>query len=195
MENRAPEVEHPRVGIIQAVTTPLGFFVLAVLVIEVVLGGLSAITGNGDRSLLIWGMLILLGALILVVAFLAYFKPEVVQNRLPETPYSLLIAAPTELESLNVSTIDWNNEECFLVGVELRESVRLVPSQVGPTLRVHIPAPLARRLSPKEPYHLELVDEHGLRWRVAPFYFFESLRYLSLVDTKERILEIYGDDY
>ncbi|MGR8999967.1 MAG: hypothetical protein ACU88J_13100 [Gammaproteobacteria bacterium] len=61
--------------IIAAVTTPLGFFVLVVLVVEAGLIGLAATVGRGDHVYLlaVVGVLVLL---IFVVALIAVFRPE-----------------------------------------------------------------------------------------------------------------------
>lgn len=66
-----------RTSIISAVRTPLGFFVFVVLVVEGILGTLSGAALSGaDRSIALYGMLILIGALIAVVVLLAVFRPE-----------------------------------------------------------------------------------------------------------------------
>jgi len=66
-----------RTSIISAVKTPLGFFVFVVLVVEGILGTLSGAALSGaDRSVALYGMLILIGALIAVVVLLAVFRPE-----------------------------------------------------------------------------------------------------------------------
>jgi hypothetical protein len=183
-----------RADLIQAIKTPLSFFVLAVLIIEVVMGSLAAFTSAADRTLMIWGMLILLGVTIAVVGTLAYAKPEVLQGRQPDLPFSLFIAAPVEFEGLDVVSIPWDKGACFLVGNGLREPVQLVPSLVAPTLRVHISQKIAHRISPNEPYHLDLRDTHGLRWRVANFYFFETVHPLIAVDGKQKVLAVYGEE-
>ena len=66
-----------RISIISAVKTPLGFFVFVVLVVEGILGTLSGAALSGtDRSVALYGMLSLIGALIAVVVLLAVFRPE-----------------------------------------------------------------------------------------------------------------------
>lgn len=66
-----------RVGIIGAVQTPLGFFTLVVLVVEGILGSLAGTTFSGtERSTALYGMLAIIGALIIVVACFAVFRPE-----------------------------------------------------------------------------------------------------------------------
>jgi hypothetical protein len=182
-----------RVELIQAIKTPLGFFVLTVLVVEAVMGGLASFS-SGDRTLLIWGMLTMLGMTIALVGGLAYLKPEVLQGRRPDLPFSLFIAAPLDLDGLEVASIPWDESACFLVGGGLREPVQLVPSHVGPTIRVHISQTMAQRISPNEPYRLDLRDTNGLRWRVANFYFFETVHPLIAVDGKERVLAVYEEE-
>ena len=80
----------------------------------------------------------------------------------------------------------------------MREPVQLVPSRVGPTLRVHISQKMAQRISPNEPYRLDLQDTRGLSWRVANFYFFESVRPLIAVDGRQKVLnayKVYEEEY
>jgi hypothetical protein len=48
-----------KAAVIAAVQTPLGFFVLVVLLVEVVLGSVAALTAGIDRTYLILGMLAL----------------------------------------------------------------------------------------------------------------------------------------
>lgn len=64
-----------RIGVIGAVQTPLGFFTLVVLVVEGILGSVAAFSGT-ERSTALYGMLAIIGALIIVVAGFAVFRPE-----------------------------------------------------------------------------------------------------------------------
>jgi len=184
-----------RAGLIQAVKTPLGFFVLTVLVVEAVMGGLAFFASPADRTLLIWGTLILLLITIALVFALAWFKPEELQGRRPDLPLSLSIAEPLEFEGLDVASISWDENGCFLVGSGLREPVQLVPTAVNPrSLLVHISQRIKQRISPNDPYHLELRDTHGLRWRTNNFYFFASVQRLIAVDGKQKVLSAYCEE-
>jgi hypothetical protein len=70
-------ISKDRTSIISAVKTPLGFFVLVVLVVEGILGTLSGAALSGsDRSVALYGMFALIGVLIAVVVSLAVFRPE-----------------------------------------------------------------------------------------------------------------------
>jgi hypothetical protein len=53
----------------------LGFFTLVVLVVEGILGSVAAFSGT-ERSTALYGMLSIIGALIIVVAGFAVFRPE-----------------------------------------------------------------------------------------------------------------------
>lgn len=63
-------------GIIQAVKTPLGFFVLVVLIVEAILGGSAIFSSGPDRTYLVIGMISLLFLLVIIVAVMAYFRPS-----------------------------------------------------------------------------------------------------------------------
>jgi hypothetical protein len=65
-----------RVLIINAVKTYLGFFVLVVLVIEATLGVLALKSSGHIQVAAVYGMIIIIMALILIVSFFAYRKPD-----------------------------------------------------------------------------------------------------------------------
>lgn len=65
-----------RVGLINAVKTYLGFFVLVVLVVESVFGAIALKTTGSTQILAMGAMVLVIGLLILVVSFFAYRKPE-----------------------------------------------------------------------------------------------------------------------
>ena len=76
--------ELSRGDLIRVVKTPLGFFVLVVLVVEGVLLTLAFRTEGTDRTLAIAGSLVLLAILVAVVAFLAYYRAEALTGEGPE---------------------------------------------------------------------------------------------------------------
>ena len=65
-----------RTGIIRVVTSPLGFFVLVVLVVEAILGVLAGLSASADRTELVRTMATIVVILIATVAGLAWFRPE-----------------------------------------------------------------------------------------------------------------------
>lgn len=64
-----------RVTIISAVQTPLGFFVLVVLIVEIIFGILTNFSSGNDKTYLIIGMLALIFLLVFIVAGMAVFRP------------------------------------------------------------------------------------------------------------------------
>lgn len=80
--NSNPEADKDsKVSIITAVRTPLGFFVLVVLVVEVILGITANLSIGSDRSYLIIGMLTLIFMLVLIVAGMAIYRPSALYGK------------------------------------------------------------------------------------------------------------------
>src|SRR6266567_6431925 len=97
-----------RIGIIQAVQTPLGFFVLIVLVVEVVFGIVAGLRPDADRTYLIRSMVGLMFFVVFVVALLTYKgKGLTTPGPKGETPvaikYSLLIGPPDAMPQFDIA--------------------------------------------------------------------------------------------
>jgi len=75
-ENPGTNNKDSRQGIIKDVQTPLGFFVLVVLIVEVILGVTANTSGGTDKTYLIIGMLGLIFLLVLLVSGMAIFRPS-----------------------------------------------------------------------------------------------------------------------
>jgi 2-polyprenyl-3-methyl-5-hydroxy-6-metoxy-1,4-benzoquinol methylase len=75
-----------RIGIIKTVETPLGFFVLVVLIVEAVFGIVAGFSKESLQSIIIVSMICLIFSLIAIVAFLAYARPEALKG-LRALPY------------------------------------------------------------------------------------------------------------
>lgn len=97
------QLQTNRTGIIRAVQTPLGFFVLVVLVVEAILGGLAYSSNVPNNTYALFGMIGILFVLIMVVAFMAYYRPEALRgirtSRLPVQ--ATVVYPPTEKERYN----------------------------------------------------------------------------------------------
>jgi hypothetical protein len=65
-----------RSNIIQAVTNPLGFFVLVILIVEAILGMLAGVSGSENRTEYVRIMAAIIVMLVAVVSVLAWFRPE-----------------------------------------------------------------------------------------------------------------------
>jgi hypothetical protein len=83
MENKSNENQSDRVGIIETVQTPLGFFTLTVLIVEVVLGIMTNFSQGPERNYLIISMVALIFLLVFIVAGFAYFRPEALRGKRP----------------------------------------------------------------------------------------------------------------
>ena len=95
-----------RASIIQAVQTPLGFFALTLLVIELALMSIVTTLSSSSKIYLLWGCLALIFVTIFLFGILALFKPEFFGitrlnfsgNNLNNDPrkvaYDLFISAP-----------------------------------------------------------------------------------------------------
>lgn len=112
-----------RVDIIRSVQTPLGFFVLVVLVVEAIFGLVAWRSGpeRPDRTYLVIGMIALMFFVVGIVAFLAYSGKGLA---LPErsgkdlnrhSKYLLLIGPPEDMPELDIAVIEWDDDECFVI--------------------------------------------------------------------------------
>jgi hypothetical protein len=82
-----------RTSVIQAVQTPLGFYVLIVLVVEGGFGFLAASTVGTDRTFLLYSMVILMSLLVLTVTLVALFRPEALHGYRPTQ--TAMVSLPT----------------------------------------------------------------------------------------------------
>jgi hypothetical protein len=91
-----------RAELIQSIQTPLGFFSLAVLVTEVILGVLASKATGLDVTILIVSMVVLMFSLVSIVAYTSFKHPLALtgnQNHAPEKHYSELKKENERLEA------------------------------------------------------------------------------------------------
>lgn len=80
-EAATPAPVQDRVSILTAIRTPLGFFALVILVIEAILVVYASLADTGQRAeLMRWGLGLILITL-LIVALLAFYRPEALSGR------------------------------------------------------------------------------------------------------------------
>ncbi len=72
-----------RLGIIKTVQTPLGFFTLTVLIVELILGIAVNSTQGQNKGFLIISMVFLIFLLVAIVAGFAFFRPEALSGKRP----------------------------------------------------------------------------------------------------------------
>ena len=90
-----------RLGIIKTVQTPLGFFTLTVLIVELILGfAMNSTQGQGTWFLIV-SMITLIFSLVAIVALLAFFRPEALSGKRPAIKLS---SSPNEHGMENTRT-------------------------------------------------------------------------------------------
>ncbi len=97
MQNSEPK--GLRIAIINTVQTPLGFFVLVVLIVEVIFGIISGLAAGSDRTYLIFGMLGLIFLLVLIVWSTAIFRPEALYGKRQQVVNSPPVRQPGDKSS------------------------------------------------------------------------------------------------
>jgi hypothetical protein len=193
--SREPE---RRTAIIASVQTPLGFFVLVVLIVEAILGAL-VVTVVEPREFLVKSMVALIFFLVVIVTAIAVLKPDALLGRSDATtastsPISLLVGPPKNLANLDITRIRWDPEHCFVVGERFQEKIALVPSRVGPTFKVHFKDALLSKVAASQIVGFELMDMRGNRWTVREFYVFENVVPLEMGEPLEKIVADYGEE-
>jgi hypothetical protein len=78
---KSPKIAESRISVINTVTTPLGFFVLVVLVIEALVGVLAISMPSEHRIEVLRYMLYLAVGLVATVSLTAYFNPEALYGK------------------------------------------------------------------------------------------------------------------
>ena len=76
MPSNSNESRSRWISIIQNVKTPLGFFTLVILVTEVLFGMIASFSEGTDRTYLIGSMIVLILALVIIVAIMAFLRPQ-----------------------------------------------------------------------------------------------------------------------
>jgi hypothetical protein len=184
-----------RAQLVDAVTTPLGFFVLAVLVVEAVIGLLAAFVPASERGSIMIYMIGILALLVVVVAGLACFRIDALMGKRinSDRTYSVVISAPTSLADLDIERIAWDREKCYLCYGNRKEKINPVFGAVGLGLEVRISSPVLDAISHTEPVDLQFVDRLGFRWEVAPFYIYQRTVRLRCLSKEREVILAYGD--
>lgn len=123
-----------RSAIVTSITTPLGFFTLVVLVVEVLFGGISVVAAEDQRTVLIWAMIIFLAVLVLLVGGLACFRPEALRGKRYRPPLdgaqeSLTASECQRVNNPRVLCICTKQFEALNLGIE--EDVRVLKAHFG----------------------------------------------------------------
>lgn len=146
-----------RIEIINTVQTPLGFFVLVVLVVEGVLGVLTKFSDGGDRTLLIIGMLVVIVLLIGAVIFMGW-RDGLTGSRQASTLDRAVTSSgnsdvPRVIRVLKPAVLCAASKEYESVGFE--QDVNIL-EKFGTNCRIvhELTAPLLRRLLTEQEFHI-----------------------------------------
>ncbi len=167
---------------------------LVIITVLAVLGANLGYFGNEaiESTLAKWGPA---GALAQIIG-LYIFIGKAIFSKKRAVKYSILIAPPIKLQNLDILDIDWDNNECWAVVSNLQERIKLVPSMVGSTFRVHLPKKIISFISKNsdEPIELRLKDRKGNEWAVKPFFLYENLQNLTILEDLDKIIKDYGEE-
>ncbi len=189
-----------RVSVLQTVQTPLGFFSLVVLVVEVVFGVVASLEAGPDRTYLVIGMIVLMFLLVVIVALLVYSGrvDDLIKSRSDSNSkrsrYELLVGPPEDMSESLLANIEWDEAGCFIICAKIKEQVTLVPSMTGPSFRVEIAPDVLTRLPNQGSMELLLKDKKGFQWKVRRFFIFEKLLQLSWPEGRASVLQAYAED-
>ena len=170
--------------------------ILIILVLLVLLTALAVLAANlgwiksASPAFAQWGMA---GVLAEIVALFVYVSKWTFKERKPAV---ILVApkSPTQLQSLDITRIDWVQKECFILSGQIKEPIRVVPDPVGTAFRVFLPDGLIEKLKDDDVVELELKDMKGNSWHVRPFLPFQTLMPLSTRTSIAKIIADYGDE-
>ena len=181
-------------GIIGAVQTPLGFFVLALLLGgETVLGIAAGLTTGSDRTYLIIGMIALIFFLVGLVAVMAFYRPDSLYGRertaRGSTDQSLGFSEiPTREQYIQsiVSSIATARSRVRLYANKLHTSLEKEDARkVNDALRdarenqILVEVLVARGVD-RLPGAYELAKRHSIEVRMTPELQYPDLRFLGV---------------
>lgn len=177
--------------LVEAVKTPLGFFVLALLVVEatfLIVGPRS----NQDATILFLENIGAIIVLTLVVALLAYL--DILTPKSPISSYSIFIEAPENLP-IDISRIDWDEKNCTLkIGNKTLPCIPTLPSDsTGASLEITI-ASADFPSDGQSPVTLTLTDRFGNRWDVIRFRLWQRHLKLRARADLAKIRRDYSDE-
>lgn len=113
-----------RANVIESVKTPLGFFSLVALIAEAALGATAVFIERPEKTTLVWSMIALVFILVVLVAVLAFYRPEALSGLRPEK----MLTSNDETKPDPISNVD-----------KIAQDSNVDPSLVDPKLVRFIP--------------------------------------------------------
>lgn len=164
--DRAIATQQQRVNIIQTVQTPLGFFTLVVLIVEVIFGMTATYSQGLDRTILVVGMIIFMFFLVGIVAYLTYFKPGTLTREKGKKPLTVNL----KFNGLSAEDAkDLQFKESILELYDLddkisKKSIVLTEGQMSLDVWTFQISDDSCKAG------LKIIDTEDREWRVKPFY-------------------------
>lgn len=120
MSNNPKKDTSIRSDLIRNVQTPLGFFVLVVLVVEAILGVVAGFSDSSNQTIALVGMLVIIGVLVLIVSFLAFKRPEALSGSRPSIRDTPASKTNQETAEETISTLDTRPSELIKIADKYR---------------------------------------------------------------------------
>jgi hypothetical protein len=152
-----PPAAGSRLDIIRTVQSPLGFFVLVVLVVEAIIGGVAGFSGANERLYIISIMAGIVILLVLTVTSLAWFRPEALEGKRAPVLAAARVQGPELPVVKSPKTLVAVSEQ--LMGHEMGSSERF--TRFGTGFYGDIEA--VRQLGGPDPHIVENVTSNQLR--------------------------------
>lgn len=139
--NNSKSYQKFRASIIEFVKTPLGFYTLVALIAEAVLGFTAIFIERPEKTILVWSMIVLVFLLVILVAIIAFIRPEALSGlRPPKVLPSVDEAKPDP--SANVERIAEETEvDPTLIDPKLVRFIPPIPPTKFRTLNLPRPDP------------------------------------------------------
>jgi hypothetical protein len=95
--------------------------------------------------------------------------------------FTILVGPPMKLEGIDISTVTWKTDQCYINGPNIHENISPEKSRVGNSYIIRLPNPILKRiLQSKVLVTLDLKDSEGKNWKTAPISLNENFVYLRL---------------
>lgn len=175
--------------LLQIPWTPLLFFVLVLSIIESAFVLIITRAAAKDILMLFSLDVVAVIAIAVIVGLLAYLG---VFNR-RSTAYKLFLD-PSEKVPLELSRIQWDDHNCFIMIGKEEIPVTPVYPQNAPGGSLELVIPGIDRIDEDTVIRLRLKDTFGNSWDVLPFRLWQTRRPLRITSDMHRILQSYPDE-
>ena len=109
----------------------------------------------------------------------AHSTPSVNDIRIED--YTILVGPPMKVENVDMSRVEWDNNNCYIRGHDFEKSISLEPSRVGTSFEIRLRNPILKELLERRiRFALDIKDKKGNNWKSAKISLNENFVYLNL---------------